>query len=336
MRSFNKKTLAFASGSLVLVMLLNACDSNISNNESQNTYSIESSVTSITSESVFESSDTSSAEPIEYTIETATYSCPVSYNRQLYIDFYSFIVEYAGKGPYDTFYALGWDNKLLNNEIKLFLQDTYSISDGNYTIDNFHYFQFLQGALSYHGGDSLNETVGWLEERERFAIIARSILQQEGLRYIIDEIPSSYFEERFPGFIDMYGDYDTRQEMLSIGSRICEDLRQAQNTSELILKLESLSEKDQFILYVLAIREYNEYRNAYMEIPQIKQVRDESTGRHVLVPDESQLRRMQNCLDDYQGYDFDITQTEGREHYYDCFGIYPEEIIPVGKVWNYT
>ena len=60
----------------------------------------------------------------------------------------------------------------------------------------------------------------------------------------------------------------------------------------------------------------------------VRQVRDEATGRNVLVPTMTQYERIMEEINSIPGCEnVDIGRVETRENFYEAYGCYPEDLI---------
>jgi len=340
----NTKTtnnLKIITSTVILTTLMSGC---INTNETQaiQTSSAESYATESTIEETEQSSintEQSTTESYEHSIETIQYTCPVEYDVSLAQSFKEFLKNKYGKRFKDDITSLGFDNAFLDESLHEFISQNYGINDPSITIRNFHYFQFLNYRFSGAIYDDANEMMENVNEEKYVFLLARAALISENSIFIVDEIPSSYFENRFPYFMSRYGDASFRDECQSRIAHILTEVLDENNIE--IDKLNSLNEYDYDLLLFWSFKYYNYNRNALMYssghenvLLNIKQIHDENTGRNFLELDDQQIRILNNTMDNYDGYDFSVDEPESREHFYQTYGIYPESLINNEKIYE--
>lgn len=332
----NFKTLGkmeIISSTLILSVFLSSCSSYDEDVTETITTTIEQQIESQhINETSIVNTVQSTLNTSEETLNTSIYSCPIPYEDSIGEEFSIYLSNKYGHNMCDDMTVYGLDNRFLNQTLNEFLRDEYGITDGNYTIDNFHYFEFLKYhvlGFPYNGFSSL---ISGLESTQGLPILVRSTLIEQDLRFLIDEIPYSYFEERFPEFMSNIENYEYRHQLQDKMISLVENRKITTNMT--LNQLSQLSDYEYDLLLFWELRNYNNYRNSLLREAEVVQVRDQDTGRHVLVPDRNQLRRMENIMDDFEGYDFTITEPESREHFYQSFGCYPEDVVNENRIYE--
>ena len=335
--------LKMISSTLVLASLLSSC-AEVNNDLDMSTtmYSGTTSNTeasTTTTEVTTQPTEESTTQTTEHSIETIEYTSPIQYDINLSKNFKAYLVNKYGNRVLDDVTNFGFDNHFLNDSLHEYLSQNYSINDSNITIHDFHYFQFLNywfGGCAY---DDMNEVMEAFKHYKCNSCLARAVLVEQNLQFFVDEIPSSYFEERFPEFMENYENPEIRnqwQERLKY--IVTNELDRNNYTLE---DINNLNDYDYDLFLFNCLIKYNFLRNSLMYFPasntalyDIKQIRDESTGRNFLQLTDAHVRRIENVMDNYEGYDFSITEPESREHFYQTYGFYPEDVVNENKVYE--
>ena len=327
------KKLKGALSSAAMIMMLNSCDvpeTNVNTVDSTSTTTVESTSEITTEELTTETPTTevTTEEPTtEYQIETIEYECPIEYNEEMITDF----SEYLGNITYtDRLYDLGYDNPMLRQKLIDYVEEKTGTRDESITIDNFKYFQFAgKGSLLYDHGISSNSIADQAEKDEPAPdlYIIRAALIENDLRYLIDEIPYSYFEERFPDIVDNYSSPEYREQLYERGGELY-DIYQLENT---LVDLPSIPEEDRDLIEFLCLKGYNLARTTYIYRYNIPQVRDINTNKIQLNPVKSQLDQINKGVSKIPGFIDDVSKVETKENYYECYGKYPEDVISVDE-----
>ena len=322
------KKLRSKLGTAAIIMMLNGCAAtpvNTNTVDSTNSTTVES-TSEITEEELTTEIPTTeevTEEPTtEYQIETIEYDCPIEYNGEMLAD----VQEYIDNNYIDHFYDTGYDSPILRQILIDYVEEKTGIRDDSITIDNFKFFQF-GGKESTHFDRGL--TMNTISEHAEKGMspedlyITRAALIENDLRYIIDEIPYSYFEEKFPDIMDNYSSLEYRD---SLFERYFELIDTYQLDSNLF-ELSDLSETDSELIKFFALRGYNDSRTSYIYKYTIPQVRDINTNKIQLNPVKSQIDEMNKGVSKIPGFIDNVMKVETRENYYECYGVYPEDVI---------
>ena len=332
-----KNKLCLIAGGMAIMFALQSCS--IRDGQTESISSEPSTIYSYETEEVIQSTPETSIEVLgenatesesnEFTIETRQYTSPFNIYELDERDLHDLIVNnlyYDGQAGY---YCFGFDNEYLrNNLINLTNQRTGELNE-NITMADYHYFQFTETTSMYQGSTSFYDFFTNCQPVFDQKTV-RAVLQEQGLRFLIDEIPASYFEERFPEFMEsLYenGDVILNQDLLNEF-----DVYSINNPSD----IPSLYDYDALLFTDLV--SYNSVRASYIYnyphgdydsyTDDVLQVRDELTGRNVLVPTDEQYNEIMDEIHQIPGFEnIDIYQVETREEFYNSYGCYPEDVV---------
>ena len=220
----------------------------------------------------------------------------------------------------------GFDNPHSLEQLRNYVYEHTGIYDDSITLADVDYFRGSQRMASYCE-ECFTNLYGLEYCPYYYLEMVRAILLTEGLRFGIDEIPYSYLEMRFPQFINeaFYGspclisDIDTYSFPIDVS--VSDYPNDYANTYAYDIEL------------FCSCLYYNQARYCYIYNnphggDEILQVRDELTGRNILVPTEIQYEQLMediHSLPDCEN--IDIYQIETREDFYDSYGVYPEDVL---------
>lgn len=311
------------SAGVSLVMLQSGCSIKLpAETESTNSVStvIETTIDSYNTqgETISNSSSTQS-ETTETTVTETTLE-PFECDIMILNDFGQYLFD-NGYYTVNMPYALGYDNPYLNQLINDFMQSRGS-EYTNLTAEDFNYFMSSNNQLTCFGNNGNPDCIYNSDiYPSEMLILVQSVLIENDLRMMIDEIPYTYFEERFPEFVsDQSAEY--QNSLLDQYRQIISRIYDEQNNT---VDMSSLDDYEYEIVLYSYLTTYNFIRYSYMYSAHVEQVRDEETGRNVLNPTTSQLENLnEGCGLDIGG---DVTQVETREHFYETYGMYPEDAL---------
>lgn len=276
----------------------------------------------ITSEEITElTTEASTEEPTtEYEIETIEYDCPIEYNEEMLTDFRKYLDDKNNAYFCDT----GYDSPILRQILIDYVEEKTGIYNDSITIDNFRFFQFGgKGSHLYDCGLTFNSIAEQSENGISSYTLpfVRAVLIENDLRYIIDEIPYSYFEEKFPDIMNNYSSFEYRDSL-------------ALKQSELYDKydidtvdLSTLPDDEREIIEFYYLCGYNFSRTSYIYKHNIKQVRDINTNKIQLNPNEGQLKEINKGVSKIPGFIDNVMEVETKENYHECYGEYPEDVV---------
>lgn len=228
------------------------------------------------------------------------------------------------------FSSMGYDNLYLRNNLINYAYEINGEYNENISIDNYRYFLYYLNThyTSALGTNDLYESYMEVEQFSCQMSISRAVLSENNLRFFIDEIPSSYFYERFPEFMRTVDNGEFEQ--------LYEEI--INNNVHYILDINTITDsyiRDLFEFW--SCISYNHLRRyliyAYSENNEdysddVDQVRDQRNNRHVLVPTEEQYNEIMEDLRVCPTFEnIDIYQVETREEYFEAYGFYPEDVL---------
>ncbi len=265
-----------------------------------------------------------------FTVETVQYSSGIDYSIDRSFELNSLC--YApGRYDFSPLYGLGYDNYQLRNNISNYYFSETGIQDDTLTAANLHSFQFgIQHCAQFEY--ALNDELSFNHN-----YIPRVILSRLELKFLIDEIPAWFFEEYFPEYTELFSNppdeieqylYDFYYNYIGIETDVMT-----------IEEFQALSPEAQKFLIFSELYCYNLTRSGLIYnywhgeelnyVDDILQVRDEETGRFVLVPTEEQYYQLMGDLHQIQTFEnIDLIHPETEEQLSEIFGINTEEVIP--------
>lgn len=344
----NKKGYIFATKGVVCSMLAfstfavmaNSCsEEEIREYLSEN--SIPTNISEYTSTSETVESTTSTTEIIETTnyndyiaseidlngVETGEYELAYSFAEHSMQD----CVMTCDSYDYCTIYhsALGYDNLFLKNNLINYANEISGVYDANIGIDNYRYFLYYRNIhYQAESSDSIYGDYMLTEYNVPQLRTARAVLAENNLRFFVDEIPSSYFYERFPEFM----------RIVDQGNIVWLFDEIVNNNVHNINSIDAIDEPYVRDLYEFwSCARYNTLRMNLIygyDVPNedysddVRQVRDLRNNRHVLIPTEEQYNEIMENLHEVPTFEnIDIYQVETREEYFDAYGVYPEDVL---------
>lgn len=225
-------------------------------------------------------------------------------------------------------FMFGFDNKYSLDTLRNITYEYTGVYYDNLTLSDVNYFQ----------GFSTRYVTGLSQDKFNFYFaddyfgsyslcFVRAILIEQGLRFGIDEIPYSYFEQRFPFFLDcMENDWDLPTCMLETDDFGISDISEIGCNYDYDYIIFNA-----IIAYNLSRATYiynNPYGSTSDLTDDVLQVRDASTGNNVLVPTEEQYYQMMEDINSIPGCEnVDIAVVESRENFYEAYGYYPEDVL---------
>lgn len=328
MFSMKNKRIKMLCTSIVLVSLVASCaKSSAVDTEPtvvENSSVIESSANETTTEITEEETT-----PTSFTVVTEPHENPLA----------DYILDNPNKFANDTCYIVnpynlkvdvnyGFDNPFTLKMYRDYVYEVTGIENDTTTLSDVGYFQGNGYLKNSYGKHKFNSEGGF----GKIHIEAiRAILISEGLRFGIDEIPASYFLERFPRF--------TYDAMVFNAWNKCavEDWEATGHESTDPMLFESMSEltydlDSEYELFRACLI-YNGKRCNYMYNNPwgggvVIQVRDAVTGKNVLTPSESQAEKLQEDINSIPGCEnIDIFTPETPEDFYASYGYYPNELV---------
>jgi hypothetical protein len=297
-------------------------------NSTQTVETLTSPVTESTDIEIAESSESSletvlETEPV-FTYETVEHTFPFSLSSMSNDEYQTLIgsILISDMGRATNY---GFDNPYSLEQLRNYVYEQTGVYDDSITLTDVNYFSGSERIASYTE-DYFTTLYGCEYCPYYYLEMVRAVLLTEGLRFGIDEIPYSYLERRFPQFMneDFYGapllvsdiDAYTRPIQVPIYDYPEEYSHTYAFDRELLCSC----------LYYNTCRSsyiYNNPRGA-----EVTQVRDELTGRNILVPTESQYEQIMEDIQTLPHFEnIDIYQVETRENFYDSYGIYPEDLL---------
>lgn len=283
----------------------------------------------ITSEEITElATEASTEEPTtEYQIETKEYECPIEYNEEMLFELRNYIgINYGGNID-ACFYNTGYDNPILRQILIDYVENKTGVRDETITIDNFKYFQFGGGASNSYSLEVVGKSIQDQMEKIVYAqdlYVTRAVLIENDLRYMIDEIPYSYFEDRFPDIMNDFYTQEYRDNLFEQYYEICDKY---QITTDKYARMDKMNDNEKEIVEFCSLMLYNCARTPYMYNFNIPQVRDVNTNKIQLDPVKSQIDSMNKGASKIPGFIDNVMEVETRENYYECYGEYPEDVI---------
>ena len=227
---------------------------------------------------------------------------------------------------------LGFDNEYSINCLRNNLYNDSGQADSTSTLSDVNYFQGTQfmaemtSQVKFSDEFSMNDT----SLSPTALSYVRAILQLNGWRFGIDEIPFDYINQRFPLFVQsMYENGELPSLMQGEDSVAIEYLTDP-------LSYTNMYDYDYAVFTSIMMYNYarscyiynNPYGNLDNLTDDVLQVRDAETGRNVLVPTEEQYYQMMEDITSIPGCEnVDIRFVETRENFYESYGCYPEDLI---------
>ncbi len=310
------------SFTLISALLISVCSCSVTGAEESNTEMV-SVGTAVTELETTLTEIEVETEPV-FTYETVEHTFPFSLSSMSNDEYQtligSILISDMGRA---TMY--GFDNPYSLEQLRNYVYEQTGVYDDSITLTDVNYFSGSERIASYTE-DYFTNLYGREYCPYYYLEMVRAVLLTEGLRFGIDEIPYSYLERRFPQFMneDFYGapllvsdiDAYTRPIQVPISDYPEEYSHTYAFDRELLCSC----------LYYNNCREsyiYNNPRGA-----EVTQVRDELTGRNILVPTESQYEQIMEDIQTLPHFEnIDIYQVETRENFYDSYGIYPEDLL---------
>ncbi len=221
---------------------------------------------------------------------------------------------------------MGFDNQYCVAMLQDYVYEVTGIQDDSLSLSDVSYFQY-NSIFDNYTSAAFSEVLYTCDVEG-----VRAILISQGLRFGIDEIPASYFQERFPMFY--YDAMVFNRPNKAYDETDIVTLDPATMTS--IWDPETDLERDYKLFK--ACLSYNlgrscyMYNNPYGTAP-VLQVRDAATGMNVLVPTEAQVQELQEDINSIPGCEnIDIFAPETPEDFYEYYGYYPDELV--NSVWS--
>ena len=327
MKFSTKKMMVITAASLVFVSYLSGCCEKIegnTNNHETTTESCDVIESSIISESSISTQDSevSESEYTGFTYETITHTSPFS-GIDMTSDDYTFLGRTAMSGDNGMGFKYGFDNPYSLEVLRNYVYEQTGVYNEDITLSDVNYFYQMDASI--YDWQNFSSCFSQYDLYPAYSIeMLRAVLQTEGLRFGIDEIPYSFFERRFPQFINerFNGAPESDWENLStpLPAEIC----------GISLELPTTYGYD-FDLYATCLA-YNQARYSYIygnsASTNIIQVRDELTGRNILVPTDSQYEQLMADINSLPNCEnIDPYQVETPEEFYASYGCYPEDLL---------
>lgn len=268
-----------------------------------------------------------SSEPEEsttsFTYETVEHSYPFSISG-FSADQLNILARSVIYGPSGTSTDYGFDNPYSLEQLRNYAYECNGIYDDTITLTDVNYFIGCELFVVIADNSPFTTEFTQYELYPEYDIeLVRAVLQIEGLRFGIDEIPYSYFERRFPQFVNeafyeaSFSDYVNLSSPLP--SEICGFRLDVPTTYRYDMDLYTAC-----LVYNWARSQYI-YRSGNSAITQ---VRDELTGRNILVPTDYESEQMLADIHSLPNCEnIDIYQVETREDFYNSYGCYPEDVL---------
>ncbi len=318
-----------------LIFSLCSCSTAGAEETSTETVSAEAAMTETSEVESTEASE-SSAETEQYDdiesyfiVETTSYTNPFS-PSSLSTNEYDSICHNIMSAGLDWMLRYGFDNDATLNELRNEIYDYTGENNSEATLSDVAYFQGTERMAQIVATDDFAEAFSGELFSPYMLAYVRAIMQINGWRFGIDEIPYDYIYQRFPGFMDSV--YETGDiPILPMDPR-------DPNFTTMTDPIAFNNMYDYDYVMFLAITGYNDvrvtyiYNNPYGNIDNltddILQVRDAETGRNVLVPTEEQYYQMMDDITSIPGCEnVDIRFVETRENFYESYGCYPEDLV---------
>ena len=227
----------------------------------------------------------------------------------------------------------GFDNDYSINRLREIILERTGEQNDLVTLSDVDYFQgveWLSTGVSHSKFSEIFSVQSIYGISPYDLAYVRAILQINGWRFAVDEIPYDYFVQRFPSFM----------ESICATGELPSVMQDPQNES-------CMRQNDPFSYTNMYDRDYemfialymynvmrlsyiynNPYGNTNDLTDDVLQVRDAETGRNVLVPTEEQYYQMMEDITSIPGCEnVDIRFVETRENFYEAYGYYPEDII---------
>ena len=317
--------------SILVVALLTSCTDVVT---PETETAVPESVPSI--EASVSESETTEEETVYtgFSVETEPHENPLNeYTLEQPYDCY--LILFYGTLDYNDTYnetglEYGFDSPNCIASLQELVYATSGEDNTSITLSDVGYFQYVDTVrnewASYSFSDNQLETI-------RIEAV-RAVLASEGLRFGIDEIPYSYFVERFPRFTYDSFVFDKANNYLA------EDDQPIEGLDNLVHPQDTENEIYLDWIIFTSCMNYNYIRSCYMfNRPygenRILQVRDAATGKNVLVPTEAQAEQLQEDINSIPGCEnIDIFTPETSEEFYACYGYYPENLLQMISYGN--
>lgn len=286
--------------------------------------------------SVTETSETTeeTLEEVSFTVETRQYLGNPLYTSSMNdIRLGQIYVDVSNDPNYDYGTYLGFDNDYSVNRLRQYIEYLTGEENDTATLADVGYFQHLERSAEGHQDESLTHYFNSESTPISPYSLAyvRAIMQINGWRFLIDEVPFDYISTRFPNFLN-----HLENEEWFIGWQDRSDPDICDVTPETLAAFNDMFDYDETLFDAIVM--YNDARMAYIyDYPfgvfsdhndDVTQVRDEATGRNVLVPTMSQHERIMQEINAIPGCEnVDIGRVETRENFYEAYGCYPEDLI---------
>ena len=229
--------------------------------------------------------------------------------------------------------VVGFDNSLATSLLRENVYNYSGIYDETIKLSDVNYFQNVDVIKDLYVGRKFSDNLDYSFNLE----LVRAALSTLGLRFGIDEIPASYFEERFPAFT--YGSLylGSAYNVMKDGSFNVEDGNKYNELADPTMVDDSFW-MDMFLYE--ACRSYNKCLDSYVfHSPygienNIRIERDEETGKNVLAPNEKQKQQLLDDIHALRGCEnIDINAVQTKEEFISIYGIDPEELFSPSKAY---
>jgi hypothetical protein len=228
----------------------------------------------------------------------------------------------------------GFDNSIILSRLRDIVYSHTGVYDDTLRLSDVNYFQDV-GDLkdTYYGGkyaDRLNHSF--------YTELVRAVLSIEGLRFGIDEIPASYFQQRFPAFIysDFY--FGNTFKILKDGSFNVDDGNRFLEMNDPI-NVDDDFWMD-FFIYSACLT-YNScldgyvYNSPYGIENNIRLELDSETGKNTLKPNEKQKQQLLEDIHSLKGCEnINLDNPESRKEFIDAYGIDPIDLVGDSRAFS--
>lgn len=221
----------------------------------------------------------------------------------------------------------GFDNPYSISALQQLVYEKTGVLDNTLTLSDVNYFQYVEGVSN--NTDSKKFSVAYSGDNYKLIYLegVRAVMSSLGLRFGIDEIPTSYLYERFPRFFYdgyVYDADDKCFDNFTDSVPMLEDMSNICSTDNLMYR--------DWILYTSCLR-YNAIRANYLyKNPNndgvIHQERNPDNGMNELEPTDSQAASLQKDINSMPGCEnIDIFTPETPEQFFEVYGYYPDDIV---------
>ena len=229
----------------------------------------------------------------------------------------------------------GFDNPYSIIKLQEEVYDKTGFLNTDLTLSDVNYFQHNPFMVDYLDGGKMSFSEHIVRSDDPYMLEgARAVLSSLGLRFGIDEIPASYLMERFPRYY-----YDVIQFHYDARAIERGDLKIPDSMDGFYLRNASDADLRDYLIFYGCVN-YNMYRldcvysNPY-GVGCITQVRDAKTGKHVLVPSDSEAQAMQEDINSVPGLEnISIYVPETPKEFYEYYGYYPDDILKIAGNLN--